>query len=214
MARPKVALISRDNAVQTALDIIDQEGLDAFSIRRLADRLGVNGASLYHHFPNKEAILVGAVRLALADARTADPGEEDWRCWLPRHCKSLRTAMVEHPELAPVIVRNSELGMGASLLESCADRLVAEGVPISTVAPLLEALETFAIGSAIHETRAGSDGHPPDSVLSRAAKNRALSFDETYDVVSAAIVEAVARTAAGTGRKATARTRPAATKDA
>jgi len=60
VARPKIPLISKRAALQAALDIIDTEGIDALSIRYLAEKLGVNGASLYHHFQNKDEIVVGA----------------------------------------------------------------------------------------------------------------------------------------------------------
>lgn len=45
MARPKVPLISKRTALEVALDIIDNEGIEALSIRWLAERLAVNGAS-------------------------------------------------------------------------------------------------------------------------------------------------------------------------
>ena len=66
MPRPKFALISRRKTLEAALHIIDTEGLDALSLRRLAIELNVNPASLYHHFSNKEEILVGAAMLALS----------------------------------------------------------------------------------------------------------------------------------------------------
>ncbi len=200
MARPKIPLISRRKAVEEALKIIDAEGLDAFSIRRLADRLGVNGASLYHHFANKEEIVVRAAELALAKVRTPDTSDETWHTWLPRNAKMLGQAVRQHPGLVPVIVSRSQLGMGSQMMESSAARLVDEGVPLGAVVPLLEALETFAIGAAIHETREHDDDArsalDPKSMLSQADRGRSLSFDEIYDIVSTAIVESIAAAAA------------------
>jgi TetR/AcrR family tetracycline transcriptional repressor len=194
LARPKVPLISRRKALDAALKIMDTEGLEALSIRRLADELGVNGASLYHHFANKEEIVVGATEIALARVRTPTATDEDWRTWLPRNSRLLRRAMLDHPELVPIIVRKGELGMGMEMLDSSANRLVEEGVSIGAILPLLDALEMFAIGSAIHETR-GDDGDvhtlPRTSVFARAAKARSLSADEMYEAVTKAIVEAV-----------------------
>ena len=193
MARPKVPLISRRKALEAALRIIDNEGLDALSIRHLADELGVNGASLYHHFANKEAIVVGAAELALGDVRTPTLTDGDWRAWMMRNSEALRRAMLEHPELVPVIVRKGELGLGAEMMNSSAVRLVEEGVPLGAVIPLLEALETIALGSAIHGTRDDESDVPLPlgSVLAQAAKARLLSPDEVYGVVSKAVVEAV-----------------------
>ena len=218
MARPKIPLISRRKAVEEALKIIDAEGLEVFSIRRLADRLGVNGASLYHHFANKEEIVVRAAELALAKVRTPDTSDETWHTWLPRNAKMLGQAVRQHPGLVPVIVSRSQLGMGSQMMESSAARLVEEGVPLGAVVPLLEALETFAIGAAIHETRDGDDDArsalDPDSVLSHADRDRSLSFDEVYDVVSTAIVESIAAAAAAKPAAASRIRRPSAKKPA
>jgi AcrR family transcriptional regulator len=199
VARPKIPLISRRKALDAALKIMDTEGLDALSIRRLADELGVNGASLYHHFANKEEILVGATEIALAEVRTPTTADEDWRTWLPRNSRLLRRAMLDHPELVPIIVRKGEMGMGMEMLDSSASRLVDEGVPLGAIMPLIDALEMFAIGSAIHETR-GDDGDvhtlPRNSVFAKAAKARVLSTEEVYEVVSQAIVDAIEATVA------------------
>jgi AcrR family transcriptional regulator len=197
VARPKTPLISRRKALSVALRIIDAEGLDALSIRRLAEEIGVNGASLYHHFANKEAILVGAAELALANVRTPDTTAETWHVWLPRNTRMLRDAVMAHPELVPIIIRKGTLGMGAQMLESSAARLVEEGVPIGAIMPLLDAGELFAIGSAIHETRGGGDHaeavRPGDgcATLTQAAEQRLLSAEELFAVVSAAIITAV-----------------------
>ena len=83
--RPKVPLISKRKTLEAALRIIDTEGLDALSVRRLAVELNVNAASLYHHFRNKDEILVGAAQLALAEVRTPDTRDEPWQSWLQRN---------------------------------------------------------------------------------------------------------------------------------
>lgn len=49
--------LTRERIVAAALDIIDREGLPALNVRRLADDAGVRPMTLYHHFPNKGAIL-------------------------------------------------------------------------------------------------------------------------------------------------------------
>ncbi|MGJ3558259.1 TetR family transcriptional regulator [Streptomyces sp. INA 01156] len=101
MARPKVPLISRRKALEAALEIVDGEGLDALSIRRLGEALKVNGASLYHHFRNKDEILVGVTQLALADVATPRTENESWRVWLPLNAYRTRQALISHPELIP-----------------------------------------------------------------------------------------------------------------
>ena len=79
MARPRVPLISRRKALEAALQIIDGEGLKALSIRRLGEVMNVNGASLYHHFKDKDDILVGVAQLALADVTAPRSDSDNWR---------------------------------------------------------------------------------------------------------------------------------------
>jgi TetR/AcrR family transcriptional regulator, tetracycline repressor protein len=152
MARPKIPLISRLKVLDTALAIIDEDGLDGLSIRWPAEALGINGAWLYHHFENKDDILVDAAEFALADVRTPDITDEDWRQWLPRNARNLRVALLRNPALVPLIVGKRSLGTGAHMLDTSAARLVEEGVPGAAAMPLLDALKLFAIGSALHDT--------------------------------------------------------------
>lgn len=61
MARPRTPLLSRERIVDAALHLIDTEGLDALSTRRLATELSVSGPSLYNHFATKDELLDAVV---------------------------------------------------------------------------------------------------------------------------------------------------------
>ena len=130
MARPKVPLISRRKALEAALEIVDREGLEALSIRRLGEALNVNGASLYHHFKNKDDILVGVTQLALADVTSPRTEHDSWRVWLPLNAYRTRQALVAHPALIPVLLRRVPLGIGAKEVEASIKRLEEEGVRV------------------------------------------------------------------------------------
>jgi TetR/AcrR family tetracycline transcriptional repressor len=200
VARPKVPLISKRTALEVALDIIDNEGIESLSIRHLAERLKVNGASLYHHFENKEEIVVGAALLALEDVRTPQTHDEPWRVWILRNARRLRQAFRDHPDLVPVMLRRQPLGIGASQMDATVALLEEENVPIGAIAPMLEALELYAIGSALHETRGdganvGHDHDPNKSPhLVEAMTRRALTADEIFDTVCEKIIDTVVMT--------------------
>ena len=57
MARPRQSLLTRQRIVEVASALVDAEGLEAVSVRRLATELGVRGPSLYNHFATKAEIL-------------------------------------------------------------------------------------------------------------------------------------------------------------
>ncbi|MDQ2628027.1 MAG: TetR family transcriptional regulator [Actinomycetota bacterium] len=196
MARPKTALISRRRSLEVALDIIDTEGLAALSIRRLADELGVNGASLYHHFENKDEIITGAAQLALEDVRVPDVESGSWRDWLPQNARELRRALLAHPEIIQVVIGLRSIGVGPKRIELSAKHLIDEGVPSAAVMPLIESLELVAIGSALHETRtaAAEDASSVTSeeypVLAKVLRERGLSPHEMFDVIVKSVVNA------------------------
>ena len=141
MGRPKQALISRRKTLEVALRIIDEEGLDALSIRRLGDELNVRGISLYHHFKSKEHILVGVCELALANVRTPNTSNVDWREWFVNNAIEYYTALRTHPNLIPILMRRHPLRIG--LAEQCHGRPACRaGRPAGRDMALLEGSES------------------------------------------------------------------------
>jgi AcrR family transcriptional regulator len=206
-----VALISKRTALEVALNIIDNEGIESLSIRRLAERLNVNGASLYHHFQNKEEIVVGAALLALEEVRTPPGHEQPWRVWVLDNARRLRKAFRDHPDLVPVMLRRQPLGLGSVQMDATVALLEQENVPIGAIAPMLEALELYAIGSALHETRA--DDPPVAQELShvaRALRQRALTPDEIFNLVCEKIIDTVVITTIERGGTSASAAAPAA----
>ncbi|MCV7032334.1 TetR/AcrR family transcriptional regulator [Mycobacterium sherrisii] len=195
MARPRKPLISRRRALETALRIIDEKGLDSLSIRGLGEELGVNGASLYHHFSNKEEILVGATELALSEVLTMPEPGTSWRTWLAELSRRYRDALAAHPAVVPVVMRRREVGWGSPQYEAAATRLLEEGVPSAAVMPLLDAVELFILGSALHQA---SDASNPDRtlgpmgpVMTKVVAEAGLSAEELFDVVVQSIFTAI-----------------------
>ncbi|GAA1518437.1 TetR/AcrR family transcriptional regulator [Nocardioides humi] len=197
MARPKVPLISRRKALEAALEIADTEGLNALSIRRLGEALNVNGASLYHHFRNKEEILVGVTHLALADVAAPRTEGESWRVWLPLNAYRTREALVSHPELIPIMLRRAPLGIGSAEVEASVTRLQDEGVPLPMIVPLMESLELLAISSALQEVgNAGGaadeeSGQSETPALDAALKARGMSSTELFEVMANSMISIV-----------------------
>jgi AcrR family transcriptional regulator len=86
-----------------ALALIDAEGLDAFSTRKLGARLGVEAMALYHHFPSKH--LLTAEIAATLRAQIPLPAEGlGWRSWLGQAARSWRAMALAHPNAVPLLV--------------------------------------------------------------------------------------------------------------
>jgi AcrR family transcriptional regulator len=182
--------------LEVALAIIDSEGMDALSMRRLGAALDVNKASLYHHFTNKEAILIGVTELALAEVTAPRNESDSWRLWMPHNAYLLRRALIAHPELIPIMLRRVSLGIGRAEVEAAVIRLRAEGVPEGAIVPLMESLEMVAIVSALQvvsgpPATASDDSAPKYTLYQEARDARALSDEEQFEVILRSVMSSV-----------------------
>jgi len=103
MVRPKEPLLTQARIVECATAIIDSEGLDALSTRRLATELAVRAPSLYNHFATKEEILDAVGDAIFADVDLSMFGRDPWPDALRSWARGYRAALVAHPNIVPVL---------------------------------------------------------------------------------------------------------------
>ncbi|MFK0284416.1 TetR/AcrR family transcriptional regulator [Streptomyces sp. NPDC090499] len=82
-----------------ALRLIDEDGVEALTMRKLATALDANPMSLYHHVPNKEAVLRGVARTVGAQFRTVTLQDAPWQERIRLLATDFRTLAHRHPEL-------------------------------------------------------------------------------------------------------------------
>lgn len=82
-----------------ALRLIDEDGVEALTMRKLATVLDANPMSLYHHVPNKEAVLRGVTRMVGAQFRTVTLEDAPWQERIRLLATDFRTLAHRHPEL-------------------------------------------------------------------------------------------------------------------
>lgn len=149
MARPSSPLISRANATVAALRIIDTEGLTGLSMRALGAVLGVNGASLYHHFDSKAAIEIAVAEYVLDTERLPIGPDDDWQTSLVRAQVAYRDALLRHPNALPLLLRLPGQPAMQSYFESLVGGARRDGVPADAMVQIVGGLQALAIGSAI-----------------------------------------------------------------
>jgi AcrR family transcriptional regulator len=88
--------LSRDRVIAAAVALADEEGIKALSMRKLAQSLGVEAMSLYHHVANKEELLDGMVDVVFSEVH-GPAIEGPWRPELRTRCTSLRQVLLAHP---------------------------------------------------------------------------------------------------------------------
>jgi AcrR family transcriptional regulator len=87
--------VTRERAIEAAMALADAEGLEAVTMRRVAEALGVEAMSLYHHVPNKDAILDGMVDVVFAEVQPPSPAEP-WRAAMHRRALAMRAMLLRH----------------------------------------------------------------------------------------------------------------------
>jgi TetR/AcrR family tetracycline transcriptional repressor len=152
MPRPSSPLISHDAVVEASLRIIDREGLDAFSLPRLARELNVQTPSLYYHFRDRADILRTVARAIVLESRVPAPDAcRTWVDWFTGISLSFRRAVLSHRNAAPILLEfmprdvliwNYELGVQI---------LAAVGVPPEARIGVIDGLDTLTLGASLAE---------------------------------------------------------------
>lgn len=102
MPRPSNPLLSAGSIRASALALIDVHGLEAVSMRKIAEHLGVRAASLYNHVSTKDELLhqIANEIMDRVDTTAFDTG---WEIGLRTWARSYRSALAEHPNLVPFL---------------------------------------------------------------------------------------------------------------
>jgi AcrR family transcriptional regulator len=94
--------LNAGSILHAAISILDQEGLEALSMRHLAGKLGVTPMAVYNHFQNKEE-LTARVAEAILGELTGPPQEGDWPQRLQAYFQALRNVCLSHPNAMPLV---------------------------------------------------------------------------------------------------------------
>ncbi|SHM93733.1 TetR/AcrR family transcriptional regulator [Cryptosporangium aurantiacum] len=105
MARPSSPLLTRERIRTAALAMIDRDGLDGLSMRRLAADLGVRAASLYGYLATKDELLTDLADDVLTGVDSSG-FSEGWRHGLTVWARSYREALAAHPNLVPFLAHS------------------------------------------------------------------------------------------------------------
>jgi AcrR family transcriptional regulator len=158
LGRPKKPLISRENAVAAAIEVIDADGLDGFSLGSVAKRLGVKSPSLYYHFNDKAELLAQVARQMLLDVQFAWDGPGTWDERTIVLCVATRRALLEHPNAALLLLQFFPRHL---LLGAYEQTVISYPRHRELHMAILEGVEKFTFGSTLFEASARARGVTP-----------------------------------------------------
>ena len=171
--------LSRERIVATAVELLDAEGLDGLTMRRLADRLGSGVMSLYWHVDNKEGVFDLALDSVLEYRGPPQIVEaQDWRGEVVHMLEDWRASMLRHPWSASLLPRRA---LGPNILgrlELLSKTLAKAGVADADLNVAIWSLWNYVMGATI--TRASFDLSDDDRA---AAQLRLAQLSERYPMI-------------------------------
>jgi TetR/AcrR family tetracycline transcriptional repressor len=181
--------IDQDLVVRTALRMLDEDGLEKLSLRRLATALEVKAPALYWHFESKRALLDRMADAVLAPVvpELAGPDDpDDWPRWLARTADVLRARLLAHPDGASLAL-GADLSRATALLrfvERTIEVLHGAGFGLADASRAAASFIWFVVGRTVEEqalpdpaaiARVAAAG---PSALSRAMAHRTAPDDQ------------------------------------
>jgi AcrR family transcriptional regulator len=146
--------LTRERILQAGLRLIDQQGLEAFTMRKLAQELGVDPMSIYRHVENKDALLDGVAEVLWGEVEL--PGSEvGWEELLRSMATSLRALGHAHPHAYPLLLNCQILPLAAlRLWDVTLEQLQQTGFERKRAADIICTVSSYAIGYAMVELSA------------------------------------------------------------
>ncbi|MGK8500549.1 TetR/AcrR family transcriptional regulator C-terminal domain-containing protein [Nocardia asiatica] len=108
--QPKSTGLHREQIIAAAVELLDAEGLESLSMRKLGAKLGAGATSLYWHVANKDELLELVLDEFWGLVRTPEPEQASWRELLTTFAYSFRASIREHPWMATLVGRLPSIG--------------------------------------------------------------------------------------------------------
>lgn len=180
--------------LDAALRLVDQGGAEALSVRSVAAEMGVAPNALYTYFRTK-ADLVAALGDDLLGRLDLAATEEDWRSAVSRLAADLRSTLLEHPGVVPLLLRSGFAGPRALVAgEVLLGHLTRGGLSPDDAARASYLLQTYVLGTVALDAAELPPGVPRPADAPRTTERRqALTgLDATALPLTAAAADVVA----------------------
>ena len=178
--------LDRQKVIDTALELLNEVGMDSLTTRKLAERLNVQQPALYWHFPNKRALLdsLAAAMLTKQHVRSLPYEGEDWRVYLRENAQSFRRALLSYRDGARIHAGTRPTEPNFSTAEAQIRFLCQAGFSPKHAVWALSTIGYYVVGSVLEQQVFDTDA----KVVSDAGQDlspfsRELFYElENYDM--------------------------------
>ncbi|QBD80841.1 TetR family transcriptional regulator [Ktedonosporobacter rubrisoli] len=184
-ARKALPPLSQERIVQEAISLLDEQGFEGLSMRRLAERLGAGAASLYWYVATKEDLLELVMDVILQDISREEAPSSDWRTELQRLAAGLRAIILRHPWSGQLLGAYPQLGPNAlAFTEAVLRALDRAGLAGPLLDGALSAIFHYVIGCAL-----------TDAALQVSMQRSQIDEDDWHNAIKKLLEEEEQRTA-------------------
>lgn len=167
--RPKARVrepLTQERIVDAAMKIVDSDGMDALSMRRIGDDLNTAASALYMHVADKDELLELMFDRVMAEVPIPEPDPDNWQELLKQYYRDLLAAMLSHRDLAKATLGRAPFGPnGLQAVEKLLTLGRAGGLPDHITAYAGDLLGSYVGVTAIEcnmYPQPAIDGHEPD----------------------------------------------------
>lgn len=158
------SILNREVILKTALNVIDESGIDALSMRTVAKKLNVEAMSLYNHIENKEDLLNGIVEMILDEVEYPEHSS-GWKVYLKSAACSFHDVLLRHPNALPVISTHSPVTLkGLVQVEKILSVLKEAGITGVSAFSLMHIVIAYIIGHAGMSVTGTKDNEAPKQI--------------------------------------------------
>jgi AcrR family transcriptional regulator len=155
IGRPKAGQepLNRERILRAALRLVDEQGMEALSMRRLATELAVDPMAIYYHLPNKRAILAGLVARVFAELQVPSGQSGTWQDRLWATARAYHDLAKAHPNLVLYLVTDRESAAVAALdlNEALYEALAAAGLSPQMIVRAADLIVDYVNGFVLAE---------------------------------------------------------------
>jgi AcrR family transcriptional regulator len=190
---PDQPALSRAGIVRAAVAMLDAEGVDALSMRKLGARLNAGATSLYRHVATKDELMELAVDEVVAEISVPSAGRSGWRDAAAETARSFRATALRHPWVSSVLGQAGLAYLGPNLM-SLSERLAALFVTAGFPDPsgAIDVVLSYVIGMSTTEAawlttvaRSGQTEAEFIAALMPAAQEAAAGYDHLAEAYAA-----------------------------
>lgn len=171
------ARLSRELILDTAIALVERDGLPQLTMRRLGAACGVEAMALYRHVHSRGDLLTGIIDRIVdrlhADQRAARRQEDGWQDYLVRLAHGVRQVALEHPQVFPLLATQAPEApwvrpplRSLRWMETFLETLKSSGFDDAAAVAAYRSYTTFLLGQLLLEVHArGAQLHPDEAIL-------------------------------------------------